>query len=83
MTVIEVGMRRIVGIVRIVRGTHLGVEDRQSIYPDPPASRFQLQGVVMEQPKQLHDQIRDAQLRGIRWVDVSQREQPILPYGHL
>ncbi len=59
------------------------MQNGQCVYPDAPASVFEFDGVVEEDPEQVVDEIGDFDLASVLWVAVGQADKELLPDTHL
>jgi len=59
------------------------VQDGKSVDPDSPASILVLDGMMKQHAEQRHHQLSHLLFLVTAWIDVSHREQPVLPYRHL
>ena len=59
------------------------MQDGKSVDPDSPASILVLDGMMKQHAEQRHHQLSHLLFLVTAWIDVSHREQPVLPYRHL
>lgn len=63
-----------------IKAADLGVGDGECVHPHTPASPLVLDGMVEQDSEYVVDHFGDLLLFRVLWVNVAQREHPVLPH---
>lgn len=63
--------------------TYFGVGYGQSVHPHAPSTPFMLDGMVQQDAEDVVDHLCNLLLLRVLWVNVAQREHPVLPHRAL